>query len=94
MRCKEHIHDDEDDDDTPRRLTKRKNVRSNRKGVHADDYASHTQKKQKVSLANTEDEEADKIPETDTANEADEQEETHVSLAAKRQQKKIDSSEK
>ena len=43
VKCKQNIHDEPDDDidESPTKLSKRKNIRSNRKGVHADDYASH-----------------------------------------------------
>ena len=109
VRCKEAIREEESDDEVeekPKRRTHlKKNVRSNRKGVHADDYASHTQKKakDKVSLAHTDntEEEADQTADTEPAEQAAADpdvpvvEETHVSFAAKRQQqRKIDSSAK
>jgi len=45
VRCKEAIHEDSDEDEIdekPRKNHLKKNVRSGKKGTHADDYSSHT----------------------------------------------------
>ena len=44
VKCKEVIDDDDEEelDVRPRKSSRRKNIRRNRKGIHADDFAAHS----------------------------------------------------